>query len=444
MTFSRSTRRFFLSRSEPTRNLRPLAGILVLDLGNFLAGPIVSLHLRALGADVIKVERTTGDDSRRIGPFSKDGESSYFMSVNRGKRSVALDTKTDQGKVIFKALAARADILVENFRPGVMDRLGVGYDALAADNAGLIYCSVSGFGPTGPHASRPAFDSLLQAAGGLISATGPAAASEEPVRVGCSIIDMCSGLHSAIAVLAALHQRNATGVGQRIDTSMLATTAMLMESPISRHSFGGDEYTPRPEGLAHPAVAPFDGFKTKDGLLYIATSNDARAHIAMTALGLGHLTKSTSRFATNTQRMANRDELKALIEGQLRSKTTAEWEAELIPAGVPCSAINDIKQLKQRHPEVFVNIEHPTAGHSLQAGSPFALSASDVDYASPAPLLGEHTDTILTGELGFSQEQVARWHEEGVIAGNCGASSSEVDSSSAAAERKIDSAGVLW
>ena len=237
---------------------RPLAGLRVLDLGNFLAGPIVSMHLGAMGADVVKVERTTGDDSRTIGPFA-GGESSYFMSVNRGKRSVAVDTKSDTGKEILKALVRRSDVLVENFRPGVMDRLGVGYEVLSAENPRLIYASVSGFGQHGEHARRPAFDSLLQAAGGLISVTGSAEEGQTPVRVGCSIVDMCSGLHTTMGVLAALHERSVSGMGQRVDTSMLATTAMLMESPISRHSFGGDKYLPRPEGLAHPAVAPFDG-----------------------------------------------------------------------------------------------------------------------------------------------------------------------------------------
>ena len=335
------------------------------------------------------------------------------MSVNRGKRSVAIDTKSQPGKDILKLLARDADVLVENFRPGVMDRLGVGYDVLKEVNPRLIYCSVSGFGPTGVHAKRPAFDSLLQAAGGLISATGPADPAQSPVRVGCSIVDMCSGLHSTIGVLAAIHERSATGVGQRVDTNMLATTAMLMESPISRHSFGGEEYLPRPEGLAHPAVAPFDGFRTKDGTIYIATSNDARAHVALRALGLGELC-TQPEYATNPARMAHRERLKELMEARLAAKTTAEWERELIPAGVPCSAINDIAQLKERHPEVFVTIDHPTAGPSLQAGAPFEFSESEVDYAARAPLLGEHTESILQ-ELGFAPDVVDRWREEGVI-----------------------------
>ena len=200
-----------------SRNMaRPLRGLRVLDLGNFLAGPVVSMHLGAMGADVIKLERITGDDSRAIGPMAADGESSYFMSVNRGKRSVAVDTRTAPGKQVLKALARRSDVLVENFRPGVMDRLGVGYDVLSQENPRLIYASVSGFGPEGPHAARPAFDSLLQAAGGLVSVTGSAEAGQPPVRVGCSIVDMCSGLHTTIGILAALHQ---VGVRVRVRVS---------------------------------------------------------------------------------------------------------------------------------------------------------------------------------------------------------------------------------
>jgi len=384
----------------------------VLDLGNFLAGPVVSMHLAAMGADVIKLERITGDDSRAIGPMAADGESSYFMSVNRGKRSVAVDTRTAPGKRVLKALARRSDVLVENFRPGVMDRLGVGYDVLAEENPRLIYASVSGFGPQGPHAARPAFDSLLQAAGGLVSVTGSAEAGQPPVRVGCSIVDMCSGLHTAMGILAALHLRGADGPGQRVDTSMLATTAMLMESPISRHSFGAE--VPRPDGLAHPVVAPFDGFRTRDGLLYIATSNDARAHVALKALGLGELC-TQPEYATNTARMQHRDQLKVRIEQCLASKTTAEWEAVLIPAGVPCSAINDVAELKRKFPEVFVTVDHPTAGPSLQAGAPFAFSASPLDYAARAPLLGEHTREVLLDECGFSAAELSAWQKEGAV-----------------------------
>ena len=190
-----------------------------------------------------------------------------------------------------------------------------------------------------------------------------------PVRVGVSIVDMCSGLHAALGILAALHQRTVTGgLGQRVDTSMLATTASLMESPIARHSYGGAEHLPRPEGLAHPVVTPFDGYQTQDGTLYIATSNDARAHVALKSLGLGALVEDPE-YATNSSRMRNRAKLKRLIEEQLSARTTAEWEAALIPAGVPCSAINDVAELKRRHPEVFVTVDHPTAGPALQSGA---------------------------------------------------------------------------
>lgn len=302
----------------------PLAGLRVVDCGNFLAGPIVSMHMAALGAEVIKVEKPRGDDSRAVGPFTATGgESSYFLSINRGKRSVAINTRSEDGAALFRRLASTADVVVENYRPGVMDRLGIGYEALSAINPRLIYASVSGFGQTGADAERPAFDSLLQAAGGIISVTGPSAAAEEEraglrnVRVGVSIVDITAGMHALIATMAALHARHSTGRGQRVDASMLATAATLMESPISRHSVSGD--VPFADGLAHPVVAPFDGYGTSDGKLYIATSNDARAHLCLRELGLAELVEDV-RFASNTARMANREELTLLIEAKLRAK----------------------------------------------------------------------------------------------------------------------------
>jgi len=399
------------ARSCSAHRIMPLANLRVLDLGNFLAGPVVSLHLRAMGADVIKVEKLAGDDARKVGPFARDGESSYFLSLNRGKKSIALDLKSDSGKEILKKLCSETDVLIENFRPSVMERLGLSYEVLSAINPGLVYCSVSGFGQTGEHASRPAFDSLLQAAGGLISATGSAKEGEPPVRVGCSVIDMASGLHATIAVLGAIYHRTLNGgKGQAVDTSMLATTAFLMESPISRHSIGGEAYLPQPEGLAHPAVAPFDGYKTADGLLYIATSNDSRAHMCLKALGI----EICDDFRTNTSRMANRDALKARMEEKLKKKTTEAWEKKLIPLGVPCSAINSIADLKDKHPEVFVEVDHPSAGKSLQAGGPFAFSGCEVDYESPSPLLGQHTDEILLS-LGYTAERIAQLRDASAI-----------------------------
>ena len=391
----------------------PLRGLRVLDCGNFLAGPIVSLHLAALGAEVIKVEKPRGDDSRAVGPFTeRGGESSYFLSINRGKRSIAMDTRTARGAALFRRLAATADVLVENYRPGVMDRLGIGYAALSRDNARLIYTSVSGFGQTGAEAERPSFDSLIQAGGGLISVTGPEDDdSSSRVRVGVSIIDMCSGMHALIATMAALHARHATGRGQRVDASMLATASTIMESPIARHSVSGE--IPNAQGLAHPVVAPFDGFKTKDGVLYIATSNDARAHICMRELGLEALV-ADERFATNTARMANRAELGAAIEAKLAARTTEEWEARLVPRGVPCSAINDVAQMKARFPEVFVTVEHPVAGPLEMSGAPFTFSDASVDYAVPAPTLGQHTDDVLR-ELGVSGGEIAQLRSDGVV-----------------------------
>ena len=391
----------------------PLQGLRVLDCGNFLAGPLVSLHMAALGAEVIKVEKPRGDDSRAVGPFTKQGaESSYFLSINRGKRSIAMDTRTPSGAALFRRLAATADVLVENYRPGVMDRLGIGYDVLAQDNPRLVYASVSGFGQTGADAERPSFDSLIQAAGGLISVTGPEDDdSSSRVRVGVSIVDICSGMHLLIATMAALHARHATGRGQRVDASMLATASTIMESPIARHSVSGE--IPNAQGLAHPVVAPFDGFRTQDGVIYIATSNDARAHICMRELGLDALV-TDERFASNTARMAHRAELGAAIEAKLAARTTDEWERRLVPRGVPCSAINDVAQMKARFPEVFVTVEHPVTGALEMSGAPFTFSDSSVDYAIPAPTLGQHTDDVLR-EIGVSSDEIAQLRADGIV-----------------------------
>ena len=242
--------------------MRVLEGLKVIDASQFNAGPIVSLYLAGYGADVVKVERPGGEDSRAIGPF-REGESSYFMSLNRGKRSITVNLKEPRGVEVFKRLARWADVVVENYLPGVMDRLGVGWESLREENPRLIYGSVSGFGQSGLHAKRPAFDSLLQAAGGLISVTGPSGGP--PVRVGVSIVDFTSGLFLLSGILSALWRRERTGGGCRVDASMLASTVNIMENPIARHSFTGA--VPRPEGLSHPVVSPFSGYRTRDGLI---------------------------------------------------------------------------------------------------------------------------------------------------------------------------------
>ena len=344
-----------------------LQGLKVIDASQFNAGPIVSLYLAGYGAEVIKVERPGGEDSRAIGPY-KNGESSYFMSLNRGKRSITLDLKKSEGVEVFRKLCREADVLVENLLPGVMDRLGVGWEALRADNPRLVYAAVSGFGQSGKNAKRPAFDSLLQAAGGLISVTGPAGG--DPVRVGVSIVDVTSGLYLLSGILTALLQRERTGEGARVDASMMGATVNIMENPVSRHAFTGQ--VPEPEGLSHPVVSPFSGYRTRDGLIYVAISNTNRYRVFVEAIEKPSLADDP-RFRENKDRVANDAALREILEDVLTGKTTAEWEELLIPQGVTVSAINDVAQVKERFPEAFVEVDHPVAGPGLLPASPGRL-----------------------------------------------------------------------
>ncbi len=378
-----------------------LEGVKVVDASQFNAGPTVSLYLAGYGANVVKVERPGGEDSRAIGPF-REGESSYFMSLNRGKRSITVNLKEPEGVEVFKRLARWADVLVENYLPGVMDRLGVGWEVLRAENPRLIYGAVSGFGQTGPNARRPAFDSLLQAAGGLISVTGPTGGP--PVRVGVSIVDFTSGLFLLSGILSALWRRERTGEGCRVDASMLASTVNIMENPTARHSFTGD--VPRPEGLSHPVVSPFSGYRTRDGLIFIAISNTSRYRVLAEALGRPELADDP-RFLENKDRVENDTALTAILEEILKERTTAEWEELLIPQGVTVSAINDVAQVKERFPEVFAEVAHPVAGSALLPGSPLSFNGNHPDFSRPAPTVGQHTGEVLS-EIGYSPEEIEK------------------------------------
>ncbi len=385
-----------------------LQGLKVIDASQFNAGPIVSLYLAGYGAEVIKVERPGGEDSRAIGPF-KNGESSYFMSLNRGKRSITIDLKKSDGVKVFKKLCRKADVLVENLLPGVMERLGIGWEVLKAENPRLVYGSVSGFGRSGKNAARPAFDSLLQAAGGLISVTGPVGGA--PVRVGVSIVDVTSGLYLLSGILTALLKREQTGEGMRVDASMMGATVNIMENPVARHTVTGT--VPMPEGLSHPVVSPFSGYRTRDGLIYVAISNTNRYRVFVEALERPELADD-ARFLENKDRVANDDVLRVILEEILTRKTTAEWEEHLIPQGVTVSAINDVAQVKERFPEAFVEVDHPVAGPGLMPASPVTFGGEIPYFSNPSPGLGEHTEGILT-ELGYDTKEIVRLRDEGIV-----------------------------
>jgi CoA:oxalate CoA-transferase len=358
----------------------PFAGVLVLDLTRVLAGPFCTMMLAELGARVIKVENPDGgDDSRRFDPLI-EGKSAYFQSLNRGKESIALDLKAAADRDVFQALARRADVLVENYRPGTLDRLGLGYENLRALNARLIYAAVSGFGHTGPWSPKPAYDMIVQAQGGLMSITGEPGGP--PTKAGTSVGDITGGLFTLAGIAAALYHRERTGAGMKADVSMLDGQIAILESAVMRCLNTGQ--TPGPIGNRHPSIAPFEPYQTADRLLIIAAGNDSLFARLCRALGRPELAVDP-RFATNPARTANADALKAALETVLKTEPAAHWVEVLEKAGLPCSLINTVADAVA-HPQVRARHMIVEAGGFHMAGNPIKLSAfADPLTRPPAP-----------------------------------------------------------
>ena len=392
----------------------PLAGIKVLDLTRVLAGPYATMVLSDLGADVIKIEQPgVGDESRNFGPF-KNGFSLYFMSVNRGKRSITLNLKTERGKTMFKQLVKQSDILVENFRPGTMKKLGLDYDTLVSEHPSLIYAACSGFGQTGPYAQQGAYDMIIQGMGGIISITGQPDGS--PVRVGTSISDITAALFTTIGILSALHHRNNTGKGQLVDVAMLDSLVAVLENAIVRY-IATDE-VPKPLGSRHPAITPFEAYESADGHIIIAIGNDV-----LWTKFCEHVDKqeliTDPRFCSNAKRTANHDELHPILSEIMLQHTTDDWINVLEKIGVPCGPINTIDKVVS-HPQVqaremIIQVIHQVTGAVGVPGMPIKLSDSPGDVDTPAPNLGEHTMEILTSELNMSPHEVKKLVQEGII-----------------------------
>lgn len=391
----------------------PLSGLLVLDLTRVLAGPFATMLLADLGAEVIKIEMPpSGDEARGFPPF-QEGLSGYFVSVNRGKKGVTLNLKHPDGQRAFLDLADHADIVCENFRPGVMGRLGLGYEALANVNPGIIYAATSGFGQTGPWAGKPAYDMIVQGMSGVMSITGEPGG--QPVRVGTSIADLSAALFTVVGILSALHERTRTGRGQMVDVAMLDSLVAVMENAVVR--YGATGQPPGPLGARHPSITPFELYESKDGHVVLAIGNDTIWDRFVSAADAQELRED--RFATNGARTENYEALEPVMRRLMKMKTTAEWLELTEAAGVPCGPFHDVAQMAA-HPQILArNMVAPLAqegaGEFLVAGLPIKFSDHLGHRQVPAPRLGEHNEEVLGTRLGYSQEQIARMRETGAI-----------------------------
>ena len=382
-----------------------LHGVKVLDLSRVLAGPWATQMLGDLGADVVKVERPgVGDDTRAWGPpWVDEGESAggdmsaYFTCANRNKRSVAIDLSSVDGQALVRRLAARADVLVENFKVGGLTQYGLDHASLSQVNPGLIYCSITGFGQTGPYAQRPGYDFLIQGMGGLMSVTGQADTQPGggPMKVGVALVDVMTGLYASNAILAALHHRHRTGEGQHIDVALLDVQVAALANQAANHLVGGQ--LPQRMGNAHPNIVPYQDFPTADGHMILTVGNEGQFQRLCAVAG--HPQWATdARFQTNAARVRHRDELVALLRGETVKRTTAQWIEALEAVGVPCGPINDIAQVFA-DPHVVargLRVQMPGAqGDVSTVASPLRLSTTPVSYAKAPPALGAHTEEVL-------------------------------------------------
>jgi len=385
---------------------KPLSGLKVLDCSQILAGPYCAMLLADMGADVIKIEKPNGgDDARRMGPPFIKGESAAFLMINRNKRSLCLNLKSDAGIDVFLRLAAEVDVLVENFRPGGMEKLGLGYEKLSGVNPGLIYCKISGFGTTGPYRKRGGFDLVAQGMSGLMSVTGHA--GHPPVKVGVPITDINAAMYACYGVLCAAVHRMKTGEGQLVDTSLLegGIAYTLWESAI----FFASGKVPVPEGSRHRLSAPYQAFATRNGYITVGAANQANWEKMAQAIGREDLLQD-ERFGSNPARMVNLDALEKVLEKTFRTQTTEHWLQSLLAAGVPCGPINDMKQVYDdphvQERNMAVECDHPVVGQVKHIGIPVKLSRTPGEVAHAAPTLGQHTDEVLR-EFSFGGDEIA-------------------------------------
>ncbi|MDQ6714548.1 MAG: CoA transferase [Actinomycetota bacterium] len=391
-----------------------LRGIRVLDLTRILSGPFASMVLADLGADVIKIEDPAGgDDTRRWGPPFQGADAAYYHSVNRNKRSFAVDLKSPQGRDLVLRLADSADVVLENFRPGTAERLGLGFDQLSPRNPRLVYGSVSGYGHTGPLSRRAGYDAIAQAMSGVMSVTGQR--EGDPVRFGVASADLGAGMWVTIGVLAALLSREQTGRGQHVDVSLLDGQVSWLTYVAQNFFASGDR--PRRYGSAHPNIVPYQGFPTADGDIMVAVGNDSLWRRFAAAVGLAELADDP-RYSTNPDRVTNRDELLPVIEAALALRSAVDWTERLTEAGVPVGPIYAVDEALTQPQvlarEMVVDLPHPTEGMVRTLGSPVKMSATPPVLRASSPAHGEHTDEVLRG-LGLSPEEIAALRRDGAV-----------------------------
>jgi crotonobetainyl-CoA:carnitine CoA-transferase CaiB-like acyl-CoA transferase len=397
------------------RGVDPLAGLKVVDLTRILAGPYCTQALADAGADVIKIEEPgKGDDTRGWGPPFVQGESTYYLSVNRGKRSLTLNLKHEDGRQLLRRLVDQADVLVENFRPGTLDRLGFSYEAVRARNPRLVYASVSGYGPDGPWGGKPGYDAVAQGESGVMSITG--APDGPPTRVGASVADVLAGMTAFQGILLALVRRQRTGEGGQVDVS-------LLESVLAPLCYHGAAYllageVPARLGNRHPSLAPYETFEAADGHVIVAVGNDALWRAFCGVLARPDL-EADPAFATNAQRVRNYEALRSRLVPLLRAAPVAEWLARLEGAGIPCGRVRtvaealDSEQVAARG--LLLDVVHPTLGPGRYLGSPIHLSEAGRGSRRPPPRLGEHTQEVLAERLGVSGEEIEDLRRRGVV-----------------------------
>lgn len=391
----------------------PLAGITIVDLSRILAGPYCTMMLGDLGAEVLKVEPPQGDDARGWGPPFVSGESAYFLAVNRNKKSVRVNLKTEGGKDLLHRLIDLGDVIVENFRPGAMERLGFGYELIAQRHPKLVYCSISGYGHTGPLSERPGYDAIMQGEAGWMHLTGEP--DGPPFKVGASLADIFTGMMAAQGITSALYERTRTGLGRKIDVALFDSVVASLCYQAQGYLLTGEE--PHRLGNRHPSLTPYETFETADGYVTVGVGNDVLWQRFLEAVDRPDLDRS--EFETNAQRVENHEELKTLLNQLFKTAPTNVWLEKLESAGIPVGSVRSISEVLN-NPQVearrmLIELEHPAVGPMKVTGNPIKVDGVDERKPLPPPLLGQHTEEVLRDKLKLNEEEIAELRKSGAI-----------------------------